>query len=163
MGVVLQVLRNLLVERIPVRDMRTIAETLAVHGRESQDPAVLTAAVRVGMSRLITQQINGLSDDLDVITLDPTLEQILQSSLQGSEGGDAGFEPGLAERIHQSLAEAAQKQELSGRPSVLLVPAPLRAILARFTKRTIPNLHVLSYNELPDNKRIRVIASIGNR
>ena len=163
MGVVLQVLRNLLVERIPVRDMRTIAETLAVHGRESQDPAVLTAAVRVAMSRLITQQINGLSDDLDVITLDPALEQILQSSLQGSEGGDAGFEPGLAERIHQSLAEAAQKQELSGRPSVLLVPAPLRAILARFTKRTIPNLHVLSYNELPDNKRIRVIASIGNR
>ena len=68
-----------------------------------------------------------------------------------------------AERIHQSLAEAAQKQELSGRASVLLVPAPLRAILARFTKRTIPNLHVLSYNELPDNKRIRVIASIGNR
>jgi len=162
MGVVLQVLRNLLVERIPVRDMRTIAETLAVHGRESQDPAVLTAAVRVAMSRLITQQINGLSDDLDVITLDPALEQILQSSVQGSEG-DAGFEPGLAERIHQSLAEAAQKQELSGRASVLLVPAPLRAILARFTKRTIPNLHVLSYNELPDNKRIRVVASIGNR
>ena len=163
MGAILQVLRSLLEERIPIRDMKTIAETLAVHGRESQDSGILTAAVRVALSRLITQQINGLSDDLDVITLDPALEQILQSSLQGSEGGDAGFEPGLAERIHQSLAEAAQKQELSGRPSVLLVPAPLRAILARFTKRTIPNLHVLSYNELPDNKRIRVIASIGNR
>jgi len=145
MGVVLQVLRNMLDERIPVRDMRTIAETLAVHGRESQDPAVLTAAVRVAMSRLIT------------------LEQILQSSLQGSGEGDAVLEPGLAERIHQSLAEAAQKQEISGQPSVLLVSAILRPILARFTKRTIPNLHVLSYNELPDSKRIKVVASIGNR
>jgi flagellar biosynthesis protein FlhA len=143
--------------------MRTIAETLAVHGRESQDPAVLTAAVRVAMSRLITQQINGLSDELAVITLDPTLEQILQSSLQGSGEGDAVLEPGLAERIHQSLAEAAQKQEISGQPSVLLVSAVLRPILARFTKRTIPNLHVLSYNELPDSKRIKVVASIGNR
>jgi flagellar biosynthesis protein FlhA len=163
MGVVLQVLRSMLEERIPVRDMRTIAETLAVHGRESQDPAVLTAAVRVAMSRLITQQINGLSDELAVITLDPTLEQILQSSLQGSGEGDAVLEPGLAERIHQSLAEAAQKQEISGQPSVLLVSAVLRPILARFTKRTIPNLHVLSYNELPDSKRIKVVASIGNR
>ena len=163
MGVVLQVLRNLLEERIPIRDMRTIAETLAVHGRESQDPAVLTAAVRVAMSRLITQQINGLSDELPAITLDPTLEQILLSSFQGSGEGDVVFEPGLAERIHQSLAEAAQKQELSGQPGVLLVSAVLRPVLAKFTKRTIPNLHVLSYNELPDSKRVKVVASIGNR
>jgi flagellar biosynthesis protein FlhA len=61
------------------------------------------------------------------------------------------------------LAEAAQKQEISGQPSVLLVSSVLRPILARFTKRTIPNLHVLSYNELPDSKRIKVVASIGNR
>jgi flagellar biosynthesis protein FlhA len=163
MGVVLQVLRNLLEERIPIRDMRTIAENLAVHGRESQDPGVLTAAVRIAMSRLITQQINGVSDELPVITLDPTLEQILLNSFQGSAEGEAVFEPGLAERIHQSLAEAAQKQEINGHPSVLLVSAVLRPILARFTKRTIPHLHVLSYNELPDSKRIKVIASIGNR
>lgn len=163
MSVVLQVLRNLLEERIPVRDMRTIAETLAVHGHESQDPGILTAAVRVAMARLITQQINGISDDLEVITLDSALEQILQSSLQGSAEGDSVLEPGLAERIHQSLMEAAQKQEISGQPCVLLVSAALRPILARFTKRTIPNLHVLSYNELPDSKRIKVVASIGNR
>ena len=161
-GVVHQVLRNLLEERIPIRDMRTIAETLAVHGRESQDPAVLTAGVRVALSRLITQQINGLSEEMPVITFDPTLEQILLSSFQGSGDGEAVLEPGLAERIHQSLAEAAQKQEISGQPCVLLVSAPLRAILAKFTKRTISNLHVLSYNELPDSKRIKVVASIGN-
>jgi flagellar biosynthesis protein FlhA len=163
MGVVLQVLRNLLEERIPIRDMRTIAETLAVHGKQSQDSAVLTAAARVAMSRLIAQQINGLSEDMAVITLDPSLEQILQTSLGTAGDGDPVFEPGLAERIHRSLTDAVQKQELSGQPSVLLVPAALRPVLARFTKRSIPNLYVLSYNELPDNRKIKVVASIGNR
>ena len=163
MGVVLQVLRNLLEERIPLRDMRTIAETLAVHGGESQDPGVLTAAVRIAMSRLITQQINGLTDELEVITLDHSLEQLLHNTFQGHGEGDAVLEPGLAERLHQSLVDAAQKQEISGQPSVLLVSATLRPILAKFTKRTIPTLHVLSYNELPDNKRIKVVASVGSK
>lgn len=163
MGVVLQVLRNLLEERVPIRDMRTIAETLAAHGRQSQDSAVLTSAVRVALSRLIYQQINGLESDLGVIALDPTLEQILQSSLQTAGENEGVFEPGLAERIHRSLMEAVQKQEMSGQPSVLIVPAILRPMLAKFVRRTIPNLYVLSYNELPDNRRIKVIASVGNK
>jgi flagellar biosynthesis protein FlhA len=163
MGVVLQVLRNLLEERVPIRDMRTIAETLAAYGRQSQDSAALTAAVRTALSRLIYQQINGLSNDLTVISLDPTLEQILQNTLQTTGENEPVFEPGLAERVHRSLADAVQKQELSGQPSVLLVSAPLRPVLAKFVRRTIPNLYVLSYNELPDNKRIKVVASIGGR
>ena len=163
MGVVLQVLRNLLEERVPIRDMRTIAETLAVYGKQSQDSAALTSAVRIALSRLIYQQINGLSDELSVIGLDPTLEQILQNTLQSTGESEAVFEPGLAERVHQSLADAVQKQEMSGQPSVLLVSAALRPVLAKFVRRTIPSLHVLSYNELPDNKRIKVVASIGGR
>lgn len=163
MGVVLQVLRNLLEERVPIRDMRTIAETLAAQGRQSQDSAVLTSGVRVALSRLIYQQINGLENELAVITLDPSLEQILQNTLQTTGENEPVFEPGLAERIHRSLVEAAQKQEMSGQPSVLLVSAALRPVLAKFVRRTIPNLHVLSYNELPDNKRIKMVASIGGR
>lgn len=163
MGVVLQVLRNLLEEHVPIRDMRTIAETLAAQGRQSQDSAVLTAAVRVALSRLIYQKINGLEDELAVITLDPALEQILQNTLQTTGENEPVFEPGLAERVHRSLMEAAQKQEISGQPSVLLVSAALRPVLANFVRRTIPNLHVLSYNELPDNKRIKMVASIGGR
>jgi flagellar biosynthesis protein FlhA len=163
MGVVMQVLRNLLEERVPIRDMRTIAETLAAYGRQSQDSAALTAAVRTALSRLIYQQINGLNNDLTVISLDPTLEQILQNTLQTTGENEPVFEPGLAERVHRSLADAVQKQELSGQPSVLLVSAGLRPVLAKFVRRTIPNLYVLSYNELPDNKRIKVVASIGGR
>lgn len=162
-GVVMQVLRNLLEERVPIRDMRTIAETLAAQGKQSQDSAALTTAVRTSLSRLIYQQINGISNDLAVITLDSTLEQILLNTLQTSGECEPVFEPRLAERVHRSLADAVQKQEVSGQPCVLLVSAALRPVLAKFVRRTIPNLYVLSYNELPDNKRIKVVASIGGR
>ena len=163
MGAVLKVLRNLLEERVPIRDIRTIAETLAAHGRQSQDPAVLTGHVRSALGRMIYQQINGLRDNLPVITLDPALEHILQNSLQTGDENGPVFEPGLAERMHQAIQNAAQKQDMNGEPSVLLVSAPLRNMLARFLRRTIPNLHVLAYSELPDNKQIKGVASIGNK
>ncbi|HDJ86361.1 MAG TPA: flagellar biosynthesis protein FlhA, partial [Chromatiales bacterium] len=106
LGVMLKVLQNLLAERIPIRDMRTIAETLAAHAPQSQDPGVLTAAVRTALGRLIVQHINGMSSELPVITLDPALEQILHQSLQSSGEGGGGMEPGLAERLHGSLSQA---------------------------------------------------------
>ncbi len=159
LGVVHKVLRNLLEEKIPLRDMRTIAESLAAEATVSQDPGALTSALRIAMGRQIIQNINGLRPDLPVITLDHSLERLLQESLQGDGGG--GIEPGLAERIHQSLLESAQRQEATGQPAVLLVSAMLRPMLARFVKHSIPNLHVLSYDEIPDNKQIKIVASIG--
>ncbi|HHJ13663.1 MAG TPA: flagellar biosynthesis protein FlhA [Gammaproteobacteria bacterium] len=160
-GVVLKVLQNLLEERIPVRDMRSIAEALAEAGARSQDPGALTAAVRVALGRSIVQHINGMQPELQVITLDPALEQILQSSLQAAQEGGAGLEPGLAERMHQSLVETARRQEAAGQPAVLLVTPGIRAWLARLVRHSIPALHVLAYNEIPDDKQIKVVANIG--
>ncbi|MCF6325182.1 MAG: flagellar biosynthesis protein FlhA [Gammaproteobacteria bacterium] len=157
LGTIQKVLRNLLEENIPIRDMRTIIETLAVEGSRSQDPDALTAAVRIGLGRMIIQNINGLSSELSVISLDPSLEQLLQESMQG--GG--GLEPGLAEKIHQSLLESVQRQEMAGQPAVLVVSAPLRPMLAKFVRNTIPSLHVLSYNEMPDNRQIKIVSNIG--
>ena len=99
LGVILKVLQNLLEERVSIRDIRTIAETLAGHASKSQDPAVLTAAARIALGRLIVQQINGMAQELPVITLDPGLEQILQNSIQVSGSTGIGLEPGLAERM----------------------------------------------------------------
>lgn len=160
-AVALRVLQNLLEEGIPIRDMRTIAETLAEHGGRSQDPAVLTAAVRVALGRLIVQKINGLSGELPVIVLDPQLEQILQNAVQ--TGGDvgAGLEPGLAESLHKSIAAAAQRQEVNGQPAILLVSAPLRQMMAKFLRHTIPGLSVLSFQEVPEDKQVKVVNSIG--
>ena len=160
-GVVLKVLQNLLEERIPVRDMRTIAETLAEFGSRSQDPGALTAAARVALGRSIIQHINGMGPEVQVITLDPSLEQILQTSIQAVSEGGAGIEPGLAERMHQSLVESVRRQESAGQASILLVTPAIRPWLAKLVRHSIPGLQVLAYNEIPDNKQIKVVANIG--
>lgn len=160
-GVMLSVLQNLLEEGISLRDLRTVAETLAEHGPKSQDPAVLTAAVRVALGRLILQQINGMEPELPVIVLNPELEHLLHEAIKTGTDAGAGLEPGLAEKLHKSLQEATQRQEVAGQPAVLLVSAPLRQMLARFVRYSIPGLHVLSYNEVPDDKQIRVVSSVG--
>lgn len=162
LGIIVRVLQNLLEEGVAIRDMRTIAETLAEHGSRSQEPDVLTAAVRVALGRSITQQINGMAHELPVITLDPALEQLLHQTMQASEGG-AGIEPGLAERLHSSLVESAATQEQNGLPAVLLVSAFLRPMLAKFTRHTIPGLHVLSFNEIPNDKQIKIVATVGQQ
>jgi flagellar biosynthesis protein FlhA len=159
-GSVLRVLQNLLQEKIPVRDMRTIAETLAEHAPSSQDPGVLTARVRVALGRSIVQQISGMGAELAVLTLEPNLEQLLQQTLQGADQA-GGLEPGLAENLHRSLVEQAQRQEASGQTAVLLVSSAVRAMMARFVRHSIPNMHVLSFNEIPDNKQVRITATVG--
>ncbi|MGB5305840.1 MAG: flagellar biosynthesis protein FlhA [Gammaproteobacteria bacterium] len=161
LGVVVKVLQNLLAEGIPVRDLRTIAETLAEHAPRSQDPDILTAAVRVTLSRTIYQQINGMEPQLAAMALDPKLEQLLLQSLQGAVDGDVGLEPGLAEHMLKALQENTRQLELAGQPAVLLVSPVLRHWLARFVRGSIRGLHVLAYNEVPDSKQVKIIASIG--
>jgi len=163
LGTVVKVLQNLLAEGIPIRDMRTIAETLAESSSRVQDAGNLTALARVGLGRMIVQKINGLKNELEVITLSPELEQILLGSIQASEEGGAGIEPMLAERLHQGLADSAQNMEMAGKPAVLLVAPPIRELLARFVKHSIPGLHVLSYNEIPDDKQLKIVATVGNQ
>ena len=160
LGVIVKVLQNLLEENIPIRDIRTIAETLADYAPSSQDPDMLTNVVRSAISRSIVQQINGMEPELPIITLDPTLEQILQDSIQMP--GGPGFEPGMAERLLESLSQSVQQQETAGQVAVLVVSAPIRTLLARFVKGKIPGLHVLSFNEIPDNRQIKIVATISN-
>ena len=161
LGTVVKVLQNLLQENIPVRDMRTIAETLIEHGRSSQDAGALTAAVRIALGRSIVQKISGLDSELSVITLDPDLERLLQQSLQASEDGSAGLEPGLAERMINALQESTQKLEMEGKSAVLLVSGFLRPWLAHFVRHSISTLNVLSYNEIPEDRQVRVVGSVG--
>jgi flagellar biosynthesis protein FlhA len=161
MSVVVKVLQYLLLERVPIRNLRTICETLAELAPKTQDPVVLVAAVRVALSRTIVQNIGGLRQELPVITLDPALEQVLQDSMAG--GGDAspGFEPGLADRIQTALGDSARRQDAAGEPAVLLVAPKIRPWIARLMRHSTPSLAVLAYNEIPENRRIRVIAAVG--
>ncbi len=161
LGQVLKVLQGLLAEKVPIRDIRTIAETLAEHAPHSQDPGVLTAAVRIALSRSIVQQLVGPKEEIPVVVLDPGLEQLLQKAIKTTEEGAVGFEPGLVERLQRSLAETASKQEAAGQQAILLVAASVRPWMARFAKQSAANMQVLSYNEVPDNRQVKVVATIG--
>jgi flagellar biosynthesis protein FlhA len=164
-NILLKVLQNLLRERVAIRDMRSIAEALAGATGKSQDPAALTSLARVALSRQIVQNIIGNERILPVITLEPSLEQLLLNTVQQAQkaGADdsAFIEPGLADRLQQSLIEAAQKQEMTGKPLVLLVAASLRPMLSRFVRHSVPDMRVLAYTEVPDNKQISIDANVG--
>lgn len=159
---VVKVMQNLLAEKVSVRDLRTILEVLSEYGLNSQNPDALTAATRVALGRSIVQQINGLSDELAVMTLDPGLEQLLLQSVETSQGGSTPLEPGLANTMLQSIKEAHIKQQASGEPSVLLVNDPLRTLLVKLTNTNIEGLHVLGYNEVPGDTNLRIVHSIGD-
>ena len=160
LSVLVRVLQGLLAERIPIRNMRTIMETLAEHAPRSQDPSVLLSQVRTALGRQIVQDIAGVSAELPVITFEPDLERLLQSSLSAGATG-AGLEPGLAERLQQQMSETAQRQEAAGNAPVLLVPPALRSSMAKFLRAGLPHLHVLAWNEIPDNRKVRVVAAVG--
>jgi flagellar biosynthesis protein FlhA len=158
-----KVLQNLLVEGVHIRDMRTIIETLSEYAPTMLDPNDLTAQVRIALGRAIVQQIFPSTNELSVITLDNRLERILMQALQSSGPDGAGIEPGLADTIAMQAEQAARQQEQMGLTPVLLVPGPLRALLARFLRRALPQLKVLSHAELPDSKTIRVTSLVGGQ
>jgi len=161
LSVVVRVLQGLLAERIPIRNMRAIAEALSEAALRTQEPAALLAHVRIALGRQIVQDIAGPADEVPVITIEPELEQLLQGPGQGAGNVTPGLEPGLAERLQRQVAEAAKRLEGAGEPAVLLTPPPLRATLARFLRAGIPGLHVLAWNEIPDSRRVRLVTAIG--
>jgi flagellar biosynthesis protein FlhA len=161
LGTLQKVLQNLLQEGVHIRDMRTILETLADHAVQSQDPEMLTAAVRTALGRAITQSLFPGSGELQVIALSSQLENILMQATQTPGVDGPGLEPGLAGQLLQGVNQAAQNQEQMGQPAVLLVPAPLRSLMARFLRRSIAQLHVLSHAEVPEGRMIRVVATVG--
>jgi flagellar biosynthesis protein FlhA len=161
MSVVVKVLQYLLLERVAIRNLRTICETLAELAPKTQDPIVLVAAVRIALGRSIVQNIGGLRQELPVITLDPALEQVLQDSMVSGSDSSPGFEPSLADKVQTALADSTRRQEAAGEPAVLLVAPKIRPWIAKLMRHSSPSLAVLAYNEIPENRRIRVIAAVG--
>lgn len=161
LGAVNKVLQGLLIEHIPLTDIRTIVETLAEAASKSKDIDYLIGQVRVALSRMITQKISGLHEELPIITLKPELEQLLQNSIQSNAGQGVSFEPGMADKIQHSLAQLAAQQQAKNELAVLVVQPGIRTALARFVRHISSNLHVLSYQEIPDNKEIRIIGTVG--
>ena len=160
-SVIQKVFQNLLSEGVNIRDMRTILEGLAESASQTQDAAMLTALIRVKLGRAIVHQLFPNSDEVSVMTLDNELERLLTQAVQSNTG--SAIEPGMAETLAKQTEEAATKHEKMGLTPVLLVSGQLRSILAKFLRRSVPRLRVLSHEELPDTKTIRVTSLIGGQ
>lgn len=162
LGTLQKVLQGLLEEGVHIRDMRTIIETVADHTTRTQNADELTIQVRNALGRAIVQQLFPGSGEMQVMSLDPTLERLLSQAVSGGSE-NTSFEPGLADTLVRETAAAAERQESLGLPAVLLVPGSLRLLLSRFLRRTIPQLKVLAHNEVPENRIIKVTSIIGGR
>ena len=161
LATITRVLQNILDESVSVRDMRTIIEVLSTESARTQDADELTAAVRPRLGRMIVQGLVEINDNLPVITLEPSLEQMLHNVLQQSSNSQSlVIEPQLAEGLFKALAENTQQVENQGLPAVLVVSPGIRPWLSKIIRHRITDLTVLSYSEIPEDQSVKVVATV---
>ena len=160
LGTLQKVLQGLLDEGVHIRDMRTIIETLTDAAPQTTNPEELIAQVRIALGRAIVQQLFPGNDELQLMSLDPTLERLLTQAVSGASA-HTSIEPSLAQTLLTQTAAAAERQENMGIAPVLLVPPSIRLLLSRFLRRSVPQLKVLSHAEIPENRKIKITAIIG--
>lgn len=161
LGVITRILQNLLSEAVPIRDMRTIVETLTEGAARTQDPDALTGLVRPKLGRMILQSLVESDDVLQVMTLDPAIEQLLQNLAQQAGGSSSMMlDPDLAERLFGAIRDNARMLEQQGQNAILVVSPPIRNWLARALRHRIAELTVLSYSEIPEDQAVRVAATV---
>lgn len=161
LSTLVKVMQNLLNDKIPIRDSRTILETIAECAANIQDPVLLTEQVRASLARLIVQQLNGDMPSIPVATLSPHLEDLLKKGMNNAQDQNLIVEPSLLQKIQNALAQFTQSQEDQGEPSILLVPPLLRSSVAKLVKYAVSGISVLSYSEIPSNKQVQVVSQIG--
>ena len=161
LGTVQKVLQNLLSEQVPIRDLRSIIEALCDHGTRTQDPAELTASVRIALGRAIVQQVYQNDVQIAMMGLQPELENVLMQAATLAGSDVPALEPGLAQTLLSATRRAVDAQERMGLPAALLVPDRLRAPLSRFLRRALPQLRVIAVSEVPDNRTVKLHAFVG--
>jgi flagellar biosynthesis protein FlhA len=149
LGIVQKVLQNLLEERIPIRDLPLILETLADYAPSSKDPDILSEYVRHNLGRTITQMYLNSVGGLTVMTLDPDLENKISNGVQSTKHGLVLIlPPDLAQQIHSAIKKAVEEMQAQGYSPILLVSPNVRLVFRRFIKHIAPSLSVISYNEI---------------
>ena len=157
---VTRVIHNLLEEGVPIRDMKTIAETLSLKRATDTNPDDMTAQVRVALGASIFQSIAGSAMELPVMVLDPQLEQIMANAVQANAGV---VEPNLIDSVVTGIAEATGNMEAEGASPVLLVSGAIRSFLANLLRGRMANFYILAYDEIPPDKNIRVVTTVGKQ
>ncbi len=161
LGAVQKVLQSLLREKIPVRDLRTILETLADHAEFTKDTDVLTETVRQNLSRVITGRYLDDQRGLRVITLDRQVEDQIAETLRPQEPGRGGvLEPGAVQKVLSRIGKAMERMASMNLEPVLLCSPGIRLHLRRLTERFLPNLVVISHSEVSPDVTIQSIESV---
>ncbi|WP_163372236.1 flagellar biosynthesis protein FlhA [Endozoicomonas acroporae] len=162
-----KVLRELLVEDVPVSDIRTIGSTLLESSENNKETWQLTAEVRVALRRAIVQNLIGHQQTLPAVTMSPELEQVIMKSFQQAvknshfSPDSLPLEPGIAEQLQQQLPVVADKLIAEGKPPIMLVNDTIRPAMARYARLCTDGMHVLSFNEIPENKEVIVVGKVG--
>jgi flagellar biosynthesis protein FlhA len=156
-----KVLQNLLAEGVPLRDMRTILETISEGVATTKEQEALTAMVRIKLGRLIVQEANQAESTLEVLTLDPSLEQLLSDLVRSAANiEEVALEPNLSESFFSAISESIKQLEENEKEAVLVVSPIIRPWLAKLLRRASQEVRVLSYREVPDDQSIKIIQTI---
>ena len=157
---VTRVIHSLLDEGVPIRDIRTIAETLSLQRGSEKSPDEMVSQVRVALGPSIFQSVTGQAHELPVMVLDPQLEQIMGNAIQNNNGV---IEPNLLDTVVTGISDGSGKMEAEGASPVLLVSGAIRGFLARLLRGRMANFYILAYDEIPADKNIRVVTTIGKQ
>lgn len=161
LGEVQKVLQNLVKERVSIRDLVTILETLADNVHITKDPEMLTEFVRVALSRVICKEYMNNEGTINVITLDPSIEQVIQSAIQRTEAGSfLTLDPNTGQEILQAISGQVQQLQERGLQPILLCSPPVRSALRKLTERSFPNLVLLSWNEIAPKVNVNSVGMV---
>lgn len=161
LGEVQKVLQNLVKERVSIRDLVSILETMADNVHMTKDPEMLTEFVRVALSRTICKEYMNNEGTINVITLDPQIEQTIQHSIHRSETGSfLNLDPNVGQEILQAIAAQVQTLQERGLQPVLLTSPPVRPALRKLVERSFPNLVLLSWNEIAPKVNVNSVAMV---
>jgi flagellar biosynthesis protein FlhA len=161
LGVVLKVCQNLLREQVPIRDLLTVLETLANYAPSQKDPDVLTEYVRAALARTITQKLSTPMQELEVLTMEPGLEdQLLRAYTRGDSGPSLQMEPGMYEKLIKGIQTALEQTVFNSGTPVLLCHPLIRSQLKKQVERFVPSLTIVSANEIASFAKVKLVGAV---
>ena len=162
LNILTSILKSLLAERMPISDLKRILEVLTTQNVKNASPIELAESVRPAISGLLIQQIAPLNSPLPIITFSAELEQMIVNIAKQTGANGLILEASLIQKIVSAINEVMEKMQSQNRNAIMITAPVIRRDLSHMLRQHIPSLNVLSFTELPDSKKIEVVANIGS-
>ena len=162
LNILTSILKLLLIENMPISDLKRILEVLASLNVKTMSPIELAEAIRPTVSSLLIQQIAPLNNALPIITFSAELEQMIVNIAKQTGANGLILEGSLIQKIVSGINSVMEKMQTENRKAVMITAPVIRRDLSQMLRQHIPTLDILSFTELPDNKKIEVVANIGS-